>query len=130
MTRERLRNNQRRGREAERLAERHLTARGHQLLARNLRVGRDEIDLVMLAPDRNTLVIVEVKSSRSGFPVAAQRLDQRKRHRVARVTRKLETLGLARGRPLRIDAVLVDAGPSPPALVHLTGRVLPPRDDG
>lgn len=58
-----------RGHEAERQAETYLTKRGLRLLARNLRAGRGEIDLVMA--DGKTLVFVEVRARKGGAQVSA-----------------------------------------------------------
>ncbi len=61
------------------------------MLARNLRVGRDEIDIVALEPGSPpTLVVVEVRSrSRPGFGSAVETVDRRK---VARLYRALAAL--------------------------------------
>ena len=114
------------GRAAERHAERMLRRIGYVLLARNLRVGRDEIDLLLRAPDGRTIVLVEVKSSTLGLVRARAALGARKRHRVARAIRSLERMGLLDHCPLRIDAVFVDESKSPPTIEHLEGRVFQP----
>ena len=56
-----------RGRLAEQLVAAHLTAQGFLVVAHDLRVGRDEVDL--LAWDGATLVVVEVRSRRAGAMV-------------------------------------------------------------
>ena len=56
-----------RGRLAEQLVADHLTQQGFILIARDLRVGRDEVDL--LGWDGATLVVVEVRSRRAGAMV-------------------------------------------------------------
>ena len=50
------------GRRGERAAERYLWRRGYRILARNLELGKYEVDL--LAQDRDTIVFVEVKTRR------------------------------------------------------------------
>ncbi|MDG2055565.1 MAG: YraN family protein [Phycisphaerales bacterium] len=50
------------GKKGERLAQRWLQRRGYRTVARNMRLGADEIDLLMWAPRREALVIVEVKT--------------------------------------------------------------------
>ena len=47
------------GRKGERLAARRLRRAGYRILERNLRIGRDEADIVALDPDRTTIVIVD-----------------------------------------------------------------------
>ena len=77
------------GREGEEFAARYLESRGYQIIARNVRAGRVEIDLVARAPGR--LVFAEVKSRRAtpddGFGThgrAAEAVDERKQRRIRR----------------------------------------------
>jgi putative endonuclease len=114
------------GARAERRAERFLRRQGYRTLARNLRVGRDELDLVMRTPDGSTIVLVEVKSSVLGMIRARGALDHRKRRRVARALRGLERLGLLVDHAVRVDAILVDTSGPRPMVEHLPGRSLPP----
>ena len=102
------------GRRGERLAERHYRRAGHRLIARNLRLGRREIDLLMLAPDGGTLVLIEVKTSSISVHNAHGALNRRKRSRIAGAARMLRAMGLLREHRLRVDGVLVDwSGPKP-----------------
>lgn len=55
------------GQEAEELAVRFLRRSGYKILARNLRLGRYEIDIV--ARDGDTIAFVEVRSRRAPDPV-------------------------------------------------------------
>lgn len=77
------------GREGEERAARHLEARGYQIVARNVRAARVEIDLV--ARDGRRIVFVEVKTRRSGprdgfggHGFAAEAVDDRKQARLRR----------------------------------------------
>ena len=115
------------GARAERAAERHLRKRGYNTLARNLRVGRNELDLVMLAPDHTTVVVVEVKSSAMGTMRARGALDAGKRRRIGKAIQTLERLRLLEGFALRVDGILVDTSSKRAAIEHLPGRPLPPR---
>lgn len=114
------------GRAAERSAERFLKRNGYQTLERNLRVGRDELDLVMRAPDGTTIVLVEVKSSRLGALHARKNLSKEKCRRVARALRSLETRGILDGHHVRIDAIFIDTSQSPAGIEHLMGMPLSP----
>jgi len=85
MTRDR----QRLGVEGEARAARFLESRGYQIVARNVRADRVEIDLI--AKHRDRLVIVEVKTRRSTGPEgfgrhgrAAEAVDARKQARLRR----------------------------------------------
>jgi Holliday junction resolvase-like predicted endonuclease len=109
------------GRDAERTVERFLRRQGYAMLARNLLVGRDELDLVMRDPDGKTVVLVEVKSSTLGALHAQAALDAPKRSRLARALRQLEHLGILAGNPVRLDGVLVDTSRTPPGIHHLVG---------
>ncbi len=102
------------GRRGERLAERHYRRSGHRLIARNLRLGRREVDLLMLTPDEKTLVLIEVKTSSIGVHCAHGALNRRKRSRIAGAVRILRGMGLLREHRLRVDGVLIDwSGPKP-----------------
>ena len=77
------------GREGEERAARHLEAQGYQIVARNVRAARVEIDLV--ARDGRRIVFVEVKTRRSGprdgfggHGFAAEAVDDRKQARLRR----------------------------------------------
>ena len=96
-----------------------LAAAGWDVLARNVRVGRDELDLVAVDPGPpRTLVIVEVRwRGRRDFGLAEESLDHRKRLALRRAVAGLLEAGvLPDGTPLprlpvRIDLVAIDPGP-------------------
>lgn len=101
----------RRGDRGERLARRHLRRKGYRILARNLRVAPGEADIVALAPDRRTIVVVEVKtrSVSPGLPTRGERAITREKKR--RMIRVALVIARKRGwsdRPLRIDIVAID----------------------
>ncbi|MCA9284916.1 MAG: YraN family protein [Phycisphaerales bacterium] len=73
------------GRRGERVAAQWLRRHGYRLLAANARIGRDEADLIALAPDRRTLVVVEVKSTGSTRRDPVARVDRRKQQRMQRL---------------------------------------------
>jgi putative endonuclease len=122
---------QRRGALAEAEVAAHLAELGWRVLARNVKVGRDEIDLVAVDPGPpQTLVLVEVRSLRTAaFGVPEERVDRAK---VARLYRALAALirsggltALGVGRlPARIDLVVADRRPGHHELRHL--RALEP----
>jgi Holliday junction resolvase-like predicted endonuclease len=108
------------GASAERAAAAHLSARGWSILARNVRVGRDELDLIARAPGADAvLVIVEVRA-RSGpaFGTAVESVDRRKvarLYRAAAVLRRCGHPALGPGplrRPLRVDLLTMRRRPS------------------
>ncbi len=121
---------QRIGDAAERLVAQRLTVSGWVVLARNLRVGRDEIDLVAVDPGPpRTLVVVEVRHrGRRDFGLPEETLDHRKRVALRRAVGGLLGVGsLPDGTPLpalpvRIDLVALDVdGSGTPSLRHHRG---------
>ena len=121
---------QRIGDEGEQLAAMRLEALGWRILARNLRIGRDEVDLLAVDPAAPpSLVVVEVRRrSRRDFGLAEETLDRRKRAALRRVAGEVAGLrrlpdGSALPRlPLRIDLVAIDRGPDGlPSVRHHRG---------
>jgi putative endonuclease len=108
---------QRIGDEAEAVAARLLEAAGCTILARNVRLGRDELDLVVIEPGPpDTLVVVEVRRrGRRDFGVAEETLDHRKRAAIRRALGKLLTLGILPNGvvlprlAIRVDLIAIDS---------------------
>lgn len=62
------------GRRGEEAAAQYLEARGYEILARNWRRGRAEVDLIVVSPDQQTLIFAEVKTRATdyyGYPELA-----------------------------------------------------------
>ena len=121
---------QRTGDAGEDLAAGRLEAAGWTILARNLRLGRSELDLVAVDPGPPAaLVIVEVRRrGRRDFGLAEESLDVRKRAALRRGVGELLDAGvLPDGRPLpalplRIDLVAIDPrADGRPSLRHHRG---------
>jgi putative endonuclease len=93
-----------RGHEYERLAARFYIDKGFEVLERNWRAGRKEIDLIVRK--RKLVVFVEVKSSASKrFGHPAERVDRRKRENLAYCARQYIIAKDLRGVDLRFDVV-------------------------
>ena len=109
---------QRAGDGAEARVAAHITALGWQVLGRQLRVGRAEIDVLAIDPGPPAaLVVVEVRwRARRDFGLAEETVDGRKRARLHRAAFALrETGALPDGRvlpalPFRFDLVVVEPG--------------------
>jgi putative endonuclease len=121
---------QRIGDEGEALAAGRLAAAGWTILARNLRLRRDEVDLLAVDPGPPaTLVVVEVRRrGRRDYGLAEETLDWRKRSAMRRAMGALLEAGtLPDGRPLpdlpmRLDLVAIDPGPGgEPSVRHHRG---------
>ena len=98
----------------ERVAARFLRAEGMRILDRNVRTRVGEVDLIALAPDKRTIVLVEVKSrridaqeaSRSPRPEAS--VGARKQRKLLMLAQSLARTRGWRDRPMRIDVVAVE----------------------
>jgi putative endonuclease len=106
-----------RGDAAEMLVATGLVAAGWRILARNLRVGRGELDLVAVDPGPpRELVIVEVRwRHRRDFGLADESLNHHKRAHLRASIGRLLSEGLPDGValpsiPLRVDLVVVEPG--------------------
>ena len=102
---------------AEELAASRLIDLGWTVLARNVRVGRHELDIVAIDPGPpRTLVIVEVRwRSRRDFGLPEETFDHRKRGHLRSAIGRLLEDGLPGGvaaptLPIRIDLVVVEPG--------------------
>ena len=74
------------GRKGEELAAEHLKKKGYKILEKNYRRYRGEIDII--AKDKNYLVFVEVKASRSSsFGPPIFRVDKRKKRQLGKIAR-------------------------------------------
>jgi len=108
-------------RAGEQAAANHLEAAGYQILARNLRLGRDEIDLLVLTPDQTTLVVVEVKCRIGAGARPEDRVDARKRQRLTRAAERLLQQRQFRTLALRFDVVGVACAPEGTEVTHWQG---------
>lgn len=120
------------GRAGENAAARLLRRSGYKILGRNVRLRAGEADLVCLAPDRATIVVVEVKTRLVGAaapgafrpPPPEANVHAHKRRTLAAVARSLARLNGWQNRPMRIDVVAVEWPPDgPPTLRHHVGAV-------
>ncbi len=98
----------------ERLAARHLKKQKYRVLARNARSKMGEIDIVALAPDGRTLVIVEVKTRKAPAvrtphtPRPEDALTRDKRQRLLRLAQlEAKQRGMTTS-PLRIDVIAIE----------------------
>lgn len=111
---------QQRGDAAESLVADRLTAAGWRILARQLHVGRAEIDILAIDPGPpRTLVVVEVRwRARRDFGLAEETVDRRKLRRLRSAAWILhERAALPSGETIpplatRIDLVAVEPGVS------------------
>lgn len=94
------------GREGEDAAAAHLASRGYEILERNWRTPRGEVDLICRHGD--TLVFVEVKTRGQGSLAAGtDAVHGRKRSRLLRAAAGYLSAGGLWARPCRFDVVSV-----------------------
>lgn len=108
------------GARGEEAASDYLRARGYDILARNWRTGRGEVDIV--ARDGETAVIVEVKTrAGTGFGHPFEAITREKAARLRMLARLWCRETGWTGRSVRIDAigVLWARGSSRPTIEHL-----------
>ena len=111
------------GRRGEDLAAAHLEAKGHRVLDRNYRFGREEVDLVTFEPtpndDGGMIVFVEVKArsgDRFGAPEAA--VDEAKQRAIKRVAEAYLHERRLMPSPVRFDVVAVRLDGPEPTVEH------------
>lgn len=99
------------GAEAESIAARHLEKAGMRIVERNWRGRLGEIDIV--AEDRGTTVIVEVRARRAGGAAGHpfESIGPTKQRRLVRLAHLYAAARGLAGRPIRIDCVAVIFGP-------------------
>ncbi len=105
---------QERGRAGEALAAAYLELVGCHRVARNVRLGGVEVDLVV--DDGASRVLVEVRlRSRGDYGGAAATLDRTKRERLVRAARALEQQGVLHP---RVDVVAIDLCATGATITH------------
>ena len=109
-----------RGLSAEQRAVTHLVATGRfEVLARNYRTRRGEIDLILFEKAADCLVFVEVKSgNHANFRLCLDAISARKAQKIAKVAREYLENSIRDCSQLRFDAVFVERG-SPWRIEHV-----------
>jgi putative endonuclease len=103
---------------AENLAAAHLAKLGWEIVARNVTVGRDEIDIVAIdSGPPPEIVCVEVRSATSvDFGTPEERVD---RPKVGHLYRAMWALKSERRLPKRVDLLVVDSRQGSTTIRHL-----------
>jgi Holliday junction resolvase-like predicted endonuclease len=99
--------------------------RGWRVLGQNVRVGSDELDLVLVHPRASIIAIVEVKATRGGRPIA-DRVDEHKQRRIARAAERLPRHWMY-GRAMRFDVATVRVGRWRCRVTHAPSAFADPR---
>ena len=107
----RFRNTDPTGRRGEKVAARWLRKNRFRVIGRNVSAGVGEADIVCIAPDKRTLVIVEVKTRRISDrdqPPPEASVGAQKQHKLRLVAKAIAKRPGFDDRPVRIDVVGVD----------------------
>ena len=109
------------GSEGEGLAVEYLRSKRYKILKRNYQLFCGEIDI--LAEERRTIVIVEVKTVRgSGFGPAQELVRRQKQDKLRILARVIEQEYPTR--PIRIDVIGIDlSDPDKPKIEHLENAI-------
>jgi putative endonuclease len=122
-------NRQNLGHEGENLAVRYLQDQGYEILQRNWRIGRAEVDIIAL--DRDDLAIIEVKSVYSlnlGF--GEERISRRKKTMLILAAYGfLELFPELSSKNLRFDVIVIDFTCYPAAVAHYPAAFWQQSDD-
>jgi len=113
-----MKNRQESGREGEERAVRFLQKKGYEILQRNVRYRRGEIDII--ATDGDTMVFVEVKAKSSpSFGVPEEAVDKRKQKQLSRLALlHLQKKGWLHRVDCRFDVIRGDFCVAPPVMVY------------
>lgn len=95
------------GQRGEQYAARWLASRGYRILHRNITFGDDEADIVAIDPDKQTVVIIEVKTRQSAQPPPEASVGQTKQFRLSRCAANLAKRRAFRNRPFRFDVIAI-----------------------
>lgn len=95
------------GQRGERVARRTLRRAGYRILGSNINTAGGEADIVALAPDRTTIVLVEVKSRMGGDIRPEVQITFDKQARLVRTLAALRRRHRWLDRPCRIDVITV-----------------------
>ena len=115
------------GKRGEMIAAARLQRSGYRVVAKNVRTRIGEIDLICEAPDKKTVVVVEVKTRKreeGDRPHAEASITRRKGAKLAALTRWMRRANGWEDRPVRIDVVSVEMLGSGKADVrHVQGAI-------
>ena len=114
------------GSRGERVAAGYLKRAGYRVLGRNLRNRFGEVDILAEAPDRQTIVVIEVKSGVPRYPdvltkselAPEVRVGRRKRRRLVALAGQMARRYRLTQRAIRFDIMGVDMSPNEPPVVR------------
>jgi putative endonuclease len=114
-------NQKRIGSAGEKIARAFLKTNGWRIVAKNVKFGIDELDILAVSPDESILAIIEVRSTSQLDGNPESTLTQRKRKAMCRVARKVNPHALRHNCDLRLDLITVRLAADKPLVHHYKG---------
>lgn len=108
----------------EHAALRYLKKLGWRCVGKNVRFGKDELDILVISPDELTMAIVEVRSTASEGKAPERTIGRSKRAAMIRVAKQVQPIAMRNNCSLRVDVITVCFGTKKPTIEHFEG-VLP-----
>ncbi len=106
------------GARGERAAADFLKQNNYRVIARNLRNRFGEIDLVALAPDGNTVVIIEVKTAEDPHAMPELRVNLKKQRKLTALAAQTARRYKLQNKPIRFDVIAVNLPPDADPIVR------------
>ena len=110
------------------LAQRFLKKRGWRIVATNLRVDRDEVDVLGLSPAGDILALIEVRTTGNIENDPRSTVGHHKRRCMLRASKQMHPLASLHRCALRIDLITVSLAQSSPKICHFEDQIPISRD--
>ena len=111
------------GERGEFLARRYLKRRGWRIVTNNLRIGKDEVDILALSPQGEVLALVEVRTTANCDRDPRLTVGHEKRRCMLRASRQMGGLASQHQCSLRLDLITVNIFYSPPQITHFEEQI-------
>ena len=109
---------QRIGMLGERHVKKYLQRKGWRIVAKNIRFGNDELDILSLTPDEQTLMIIEVRSTAQRNKLPERTVGSSKRAALLRMAKLLRGRAKQYGCCVRVDLITVCFLETNPKIKH------------
>lgn len=111
------------GERGELLAGRYLKRRGWRIVSNNLRIGKDEVDILALSPKGEVLALVEVRTTANCARDPRLTVGHDKRRCMLRASRQLGRLATQHRCSLRLDLITVNISYSKAQIAHFEDQI-------
>lgn len=111
------------GERGEILARRYLKRRGWRIVTNNLRIGKDEVDILALSPKGEVLALLEVRTTTNCDRDPRLTVGHEKRRCMLRASRQMAGLAAQHRCSLRLDLITVNISFLPPQITHFEEQI-------